>query len=188
LLNEGAPMKTIKNRLSQRNYSVDPVDEKEQNLYLRHIAYWVGYFVFEFNDLENTITNLAAEHIDGRLEKNDYAYIFLTGMLFNEKVELLERFYRFWLNMSESESLRSKTDEIIANIKAAGKARNMIVHANYYTLDKNGNIKEKVKFAGSDIEEHWVAINRDFLVENINHVMELTEMIQELDEEISELF
>jgi hypothetical protein len=182
-------MRRIKNKLSEESYKTNPVNEKEQNRYLRQIAYWVGFFVFEFNDLENTITDIAAEHIDGRLEKNDYAYIFLTGMMFNQKVELLERYYRFWINMFDrkNEELMRRTEKILVDIKAAGSIRNTIVHANYYSLDQNGNIKEKIKFAGSDAEEHWVDINRDFLVENINRLMELTEKLQELDEEIKNL-
>jgi hypothetical protein len=182
-------MRRIKHKLSEESYKTNPVNEKEQNQYLRQIAYWVGFFVFEFNDLENTITDIAAEHIDGRLEKNDYAYIFLTGMMFNQKVELLERYYRFWINMFDrkNEELMRKTEKILADIKAAGSIRNTIFHANYYSLDQNGNIKEKIKFAGLDVEEHWVNINSDFLVENINHLMELAEKLQELDEEITNL-
>jgi hypothetical protein len=182
---EDIPVKTIKNILSRRNYDVEPVDDKEQDKYLRQIAHWVGRFVFEFNDLENVITNLAAEHIDGRLEKNDYAYIFLSGMLFNQKVELLERYYHFQLGLSDpavSEALRKKAEAVIADLKAVGKIRNTIVHANYYSLDMNGNVKEKTKFSGSDVEEYWVAITRDFLVENINRVFELIERVEELDE------
>jgi hypothetical protein len=58
-------MKVIKTKLSAK---YTDVDEKEQNKYLRQIAYWVGYFIFAFNDLENTITKVIAGHIDGRLD------------------------------------------------------------------------------------------------------------------------
>lgn len=104
-------MKAIKNKLSIENYVAEPVDEREQRKYLKQIAYWVGYFTFEFNRLENSITDLAAEHIDGSLEKNDYAYIFLTGLTFNQKIELLERYYTFHINMlnpKNAESLEKK--------------------------------------------------------------------------------
>ncbi len=180
-------MKIIKNKLSKGNYDAEPVDDSEQSKYLRKIAYWVGYFIFEFNDLENIITGIAAEHIDGRLENNDYAYIFLSGLMFNQKVELLERYYNFHLTMFSPKDYavkKKQVDEIIGELKSIGKIRNTIVHANYYSLDINGNIKEKTKFAGAEIEENWVSITRDFLVESINQVMDLTVKIEEFDENL----
>ena len=51
-------MKTIKNKLSLENYNTEPVDDKEQNRYLKQIAYWVGYYIFEFNRLEELVLSL----------------------------------------------------------------------------------------------------------------------------------
>ncbi len=183
-------MKTIKNKLSLKNYDSEPVDGKEQNKYLRQIAYWVGCYVFEFNHLEDLITNIAAEHIDGGLEKNDYAYIFLTGMMFNQKVELLERYYNFLIGIQgpkNAEGLAKEAQNIIGDLKRIGKNRNTIVHANYYSLDKNGNIKERTKFAGSDVEENWIAITREHLVESINEIIDLMEKVEKFDEDLEEV-
>lgn len=174
-------MQIIKKKFSAEN---EEADFDGQEKYLRKIAYWVGYFIFEFNNLEDAITRVAAEHIDGRLEKNDYAYIFLTGLTFNQKVELLERYYNFHLGIFGNKHLdiKAEADELINQIKAIGKTRNIIVHANYISLDKNGNIRDKTKFAGSEIEEHWVSITRDLLVENINFMIDLTPKIEEFGE------
>ena len=165
-------MKIIKKKLTTEN---EDADFDGQDKYLRKIAYWVGHFIFEFNALEDTITRVAAEHIDGHLDKNEYAYIFLTGLTFNQKVELLERYYNFHLGMYGNEHLdmKAEADEIINQLKAIGKTRNIIVHANYISLDKDGNIRDKTKFAGSEIEEYWVSITRDLLVENINFIIDL---------------
>ena len=182
-------MKTIKNKLSLENYNTEPVDDKEQNRYLRQTAYWVGYYIFEFNRLEDIVTNIAAEHIDGGLEKNDYAYIFLTGMMFNQKVELLERYYNFLIgiqNPKNADNLTKESKDIINELKRIGKNRNTIVHANYYSFDKNGNIKERTKFAGSDVEENWVAITREHLIEGINEIIDLIEKIENFDEDFDE--
>ncbi len=181
-------MKITKNKLTQGDYGSELVDDKEQRKYLRQTAYWVGNFVFEFNDLENTVTRIIAEHIDGRLEKNEYAYVFLTGLMFNQKVEMLERYYNFHLAVFAHKNLGNiikRKNEIISELKTVGKNRNTIVHANYYSLDINGNIREKTKFAGADVEEHWVSINRDFLVESINQVIDLIEKSEEFDEDFT---
>jgi hypothetical protein len=68
-------------------------------------------------------------------------------------------------------------------LKELGGKRNSIAHANYFSLDKNGNIRENTKFSESDAEESWVAITRDFIVENINIIYVLTEKLEDFDEE-----
>ena len=179
-------IKTIKTKLESK-YSI--VDEKTQNKYLRQIAYWVGYFIFAFNDLENTVTKIIAGHIDGRLDENEYAYIFLTGMQFGQKIELLERYYQFMLPYTTSilktntEDALKKSKNILTEIKELANTRNTIVHANYYSLDKNGNITSKIKFSNGGVEEHLVSITRDFLVESHNKVLELMEALEELNKE-----
>lgn len=179
-------MKIIKTKLSSK---YTDVDEKEQNKYLKQIAYWVGYFIFAFNDLENTITEIIAGHIDGRLDENEYAYIFLTGMQFGQKIELLERYYQFMLpyttsilNINTEDALK-KSKDILTEIKELANMRNTIVHANYYSLNKNGNIISKIKFSNGNVEEHLVSITRDFLVESHNKAMELMEALEKLNEE-----
>ncbi len=176
-------MKVIKKKLSEEDNDAD-FDGQEK--YLRKIAYWVGYFIFEFNDLDDTVTRALAEHIDGHLEKNEYAYIFLSGLTFNQKVELLERYCNFHLkrygNDGKHLEMKTEAEEIIGQLKAIGKIRNTIVHANYYTLDKNGNIKEKTRFAVPEIEQYWVSITRDLLVDKINFMIDFTPKIGEFSE------
>ena len=154
---------------------------------MRQIAYWVGYFIFAFNDLENEITQLIAGSIDGHLEANQYAYIFRTGMQFSQKVELLERYYQFTLSQISNEELVNNVNATFSEIKNLASTRNTIVHANYYSLDKNGNIVGKVKFARGDVEEHLVSITKDFLVESHNKALELIEEVQKIDNQIESL-
>ena len=177
-------MKTIKNKLLQQNYAVEPVEYKDQNKYLRQIAYWVGYFIFEFNNLDDILTNILGLHIGGG-DIKIYEHIFLSGMSFNQKIELLDRLYKYettFINFESSdESPKEKIKKLITELKELGTLRNTIAHANYYSLDKNGNIKAKTKFADSDAEEDWVAITRDFLVESINRISKFTEKIEDFD-------
>ncbi len=177
-------MKTIKNKLLQQNYAVKPVEYKDQNRYLRQIAYWVGYFIFEFNNLDDILTNILGLHIGGG-DIKIYEHIFLSGMSFNQKIELLDRLYKYettFINIESSEeSPKEKIKKLITELKELGTLRNIIAHANYYSLDKNGNIKAKTKFADSDAEEDWVAITRDFLVESINRISKFTEKIEDFD-------
>jgi len=72
--------------------------------------------------------------------------------------------------------------KIISELKDIAKIQNTVVHSNYDSLDKNGNIKEKTKFSESDAEENWIAITRDFLVENINRIVDLTQKIEDIEE------
>lgn len=169
-------MKTIKNRLLQKDYDVEAIKIEELDRYLRRIAYWIGQFIIEFNDLEDIVTNLLASRIHSMAFRG-YEYIFLTGLMFNQKIELLERLFKYETNFitpkSKADELSKKASEVIRDFKDFSKIRNTIVHSNYYSLDKNGNIREKTKFTDADAEEHWVAITRDFIVENINRMSDL---------------
>lgn len=180
-------MKKIKNRLLQKSYDVEPVEEKEQSQYIKRISYWVGLFIIEFNDLESVITKIISSRIHG-MAFNGYEYVFLTGLMFNNKVELLARLYKYEINFinpqSRQDLLKKKASELITELKDLGGKRNTIAHANYYSLDKNGNIRENTKFSDSEAEESWVAITRDFIVESINYIYDLTEKIEEFDKEV----
>jgi hypothetical protein len=168
------------------HFDTDTADEIEQNKYLRKIAYWVGYFIFVFNNLDGLVTNLLANEIGGG-DIIDYAYIFMTGLTFNQKVELLDKLYTYKISyskpMTREGEFRKRLDEIINKLKEIGKIRNTIVHANYYSLDKDGNVREKTRYAGPDVEEYWVGITRDFLVENINHVIKVAEEFDEFGDD-----
>jgi len=178
-------MKTIKKKLSGQN-GIDfaPTDEPDLDKYLRQTAYWVGYFIFEFNEFEHTVTEILSLHIGGG-DQTVYQHIFLTGLNFNQKVELLERIYSheitFLVEKSSQENVKKKCKEIIAELKNIGGIRNNIVHANYYSLDKNGYVREKTKFSDSDAIEKWVSITRDFLVENINRIIDFSERLDDFD-------
>ncbi len=179
-------MKKIKNRLLQNNYEAEPAEEKEQSQYIRRIAYWVGLFIIEFNDLESVMTRILSSRIHG-MDFSGYEFVFLTGMMFNNKVELLARLYKYEINFmkpdSRKEEMKKRATELINELKDLGSKRNTIAHANYFSLDKNGNIRENTKFSESDAEESWVTITRDFIVENINIIYDLTEKLEEFDEE-----
>lgn len=178
-------MKTIKKRLSEQNdFDFLPPDEPDHGKYRRQIAYWVGYFIFEFNEFEYTVTEILSLHIGGG-DQTIYQHIFLTGLNFSQKVELLERIYSheitFLIEKLIRDDVKKKCKEIIAELKEIGGVRNTIVHANYYSLDKDGYIREKTKFTDSDAIENWVSITRNFLVENINRIREFNEKIDNFD-------
>jgi hypothetical protein len=179
-------MKKIKNRLLQNTYEAEPAEQREQSQYIRRIAYWVGLFIIEFNELESVITRILSSRIH-RMDFSGYEYVFLTGMMFNNKVELLARLYKYETNFvnpdSRKEEMNKRAAELINELKALGSRRNTIAHANYFSLDENGNIRENIKFSESDAEEAWVAISRDFIVENINIIYDLTEKLEEFDDE-----
>jgi hypothetical protein len=179
-------MKKIKNRLLQNNYEAEPAEEKEQSQYIRRIAYWVGLFIIEFNDLESVITRILSSRIHS-MDFSGYEYVFLTGMMFNSKVELLARLYKYELNFmapaSQEEKMNKRAAELINELKELGSKRNTIAHANYFSLDKNGNVRENTKFSEADAEESWVAITKDFIIENINAIYDLIEKLEEFDEE-----
>ena len=185
-------MKTTKSKLAQpgallQSSDHESVDIDEISKYLKKVSYWIGQIVFEFNELEHTITNVIGERIN-TADVRGYEYVFLTGLAYSQKIELLKRLYKYEINFvnppERQKQLSKKTNEIIEEMKALGNIRNTIIHANYYSLDKNGFIRKEIKFSESDAEEQWVIITRDFLVENLNRIMEVSKRLEEFDEEI----
>jgi hypothetical protein len=113
------------------------------------------------------------------------AYIYITGMQYSQKVDLLERYYiyAFGCSSSKKEEILSKINYHIGKLREFGKQRNSIAHANYYTLDKDGFIREKIKFIKTGIEEVRISINKDTIIELINAINEENEIFYEFDEE-----
>lgn len=184
-------MKTSKSPIAQP-YAFDQsaehksADVTDLSKYLRQIAYWVGQVLFEFNRLETVLTAVIGERINGANVRG-YEYVFLTGLTYAQKVELLQRIYRYFITFTMPETgqmeLRKKTDSIIAELKALGVIRNAVIHSDYYSLDINGFVRKDIRFGESDAEEQWVKITRDDLVENLNRISAATESIEEFDEE-----
>jgi hypothetical protein len=95
-------MKIIKNRLTQpaaflQSSEHEQADDTEISKYLRQIAYWVGQVLFEFNRLEHTITTVIGERIN-HADVRGYEYVFLTGLAYAQKIELLQRLYKYEIN------------------------------------------------------------------------------------------
>lgn len=184
-------MKIIKSRLTQpasfHPAEHEPVDDNEIRKYLKQIACWVGQALFEFIRLEHTVTRVIGERINAA-DLRGYECVFLTGLTYAQKIALLQRLFRYEINFinppDRQANLRKKTDETIEELKALGSIRNSINHSDYYSLDEKGFIRKEIKFSESDAEEQWVTITRDILVENLNHIIEASIRIEELDEEI----
>jgi hypothetical protein len=166
------------------SYEAESADDNELRGYLRRIAYWIGCFNIEFNQLEDMVVKILELNLNGG-DIRGYEYIFISGLSFNEKVNLLERLYKYHQNFVRSSEAVAQVENVIkmiGELKELGNLRNMVVHANYYSLDKNGNVRVRTKFAESDAEEYWLAINRDILVDGINRITELSEKLEEIDE------
>ena len=185
-------MKTSKTPIAQP-YAFDQsaehksADDSDLSKYLKQIAYWVGQVLFEFNRLETALTAVIGERINGANVRG-YEYVFLTGLAYAQKVELLQRISRYQITFINPETrqteLRKKTDDIIAELKALGVIRNAIIHSDYYSLDRNGFIRKEIRFGESDTQEQWVKITRDDLVENLSRISAATRSIEEFDEEV----
>jgi hypothetical protein len=178
-------MKMIKKKYIQQDTSIiEESNVESYSKYIRTITYWVGSFVIEFNSFENSITEILGWRINGA-DIRGYEHIFISGLTYNQKVELLQRLYRYSISFVNSENdqnaLKKKSDELIAELRDIGKIRNAIVHSDYHSYDENGNVKEKIRFAESGAEEHWTAITRDFIVENINRMFDFMEKIEEFN-------
>ena len=179
-------MKTTKKKYVQQDTTFHLSEEGEDinasEKYFRIIPYWIGSFVMEFNSFEESITDKLGWKIN-HADVRGYEHIFLTGLSYSQKVELLNRLYKYSISFENSERkqkiLKQEADNIITQLKDIGKVRNSIVHSDYYSYDENGKIKEKIRLTEFDIEENWIEISKELIVEYINLMYDVIENIEE---------
>ncbi len=178
-------MKSLRKRPSdETEQEIRTNDNPDLEKYPWNIAYMVGCVIFEFNDFENTINEILSLHIGGG-DNKIYQHIFLAGMNFSQKVELLDRIYgheiTYLIKESEQTKINKERKELIAKLKEISAVRNSIVHANYFAVDKSGYVREKTKFSDGDAVEHWVLITSELLDETSDRLYELSEELDNFD-------
>lgn len=146
--------------------------------FLELISSHVGHLVFEFNLLEERLTSFIWMLIS---ESSDSKGVLIThNMSYASKVDLFNRYSKYIQTiLNKSISIHEK---MIFDLRESGRLRNLVVHAEWNTVDSEGFAFTKFKFHQNDILQEFVQLNEDSLITIRNLIIETHNLFDEYEE------
>ena len=151
-------MKTKRKEFVQHLYH-DIDDESLSEAYLDATLPLIGLIVMSFNGLESSLDSALCEIFTERTDS--IGLIVLHKMNYAAKVDLFKRFCDdFHLGVDQE---IDGYDELLQNLKEAGRLRNLVVHADWENTDNDGFTYVKVKISKRRMEQEYVQFSEDSL-------------------------
>lgn len=170
-------MKSKKVYMEQYAYETKYL-EGDNEKFLDSIAPVIGYIVYEFNSLEESLTSFICELISE--SSDDKGLIITYKMGYSQKVDLFNRYTTWVQNICEIEI--PNHNKLIQDLKECSRLRNMVVHAEWETVDKEGFTLIKVRIDKKGIQQEYVQFDleslekiRDIIVDTYNLLDEYRE-------------
>lgn len=157
--------------------------EENNTEFLELISSHVGHLVFEFNLLEERLSSFIWMLIS---ERSDSKGVLITqNMNYSAKVDLFSRYSSYIQNILEKEiSIHSK---MIQDLKECGRLRNMVVHAEWNSVDLDGYAFIKFHYKQNDIIQEFVQLDENSLIKIRNLIIETHNLFDDYDEAYSEI-
>lgn len=152
--------------------------------FLDSVAPEIGYLIFDFNSLEESVTSLLCMIINDRTDSP--GLIVTHGMSYSAKVDLLKRYVEHAQSIAESE-IKSHKD-VMAELRECGTLRNMVVHAEWETADLDGYTLIKVKVKQGELIQEYVQFDLESLKSIRTRINSLTDQLYEYEQEYFDLF
>ena len=166
-------------------YSIETKNlEGDIDQFLDSVAPEIGYLIFDFNSLEESITSLLCMIINDRTDSP--GLIVTHGMSYSAKVDLLKRYVEHAQSIAESE-IKSHKD-VMAELRECGTLRNMVVHAEWDTADLDGYTLIKVKVKQGELIQEYVQFDLESLKNIRTRINSLTDQLYEYEQEYFGLF
>jgi len=159
-------MKTKKRKLEQFAFLTKYLEGDNED-FLELLSSHVGHLVFEFNLLEERLTSYIWQMISDR---HDSKGVILThNMNYSAKVDLFDRYSNYIQGIFDKEiELHSK---LISDLKECGRLRNMVVHAEWNTVDPEGYAFVKFRVKKKDITQEFVQLDENSLIDIRNLII-----------------
>ncbi|WP_405400896.1 hypothetical protein [Maribacter sp. Asnod2-G09] len=176
-------MKSKKIPLEQFSFLTKNLEDNNEE-FLELISSHVGHLIFEFNLLEERLTSFIWLLIS---ERSDSKGVLLThNMTYSAKVDLFNRYSSYMQNIVDKEVSTHK--KMIEDLKESGRLRNMVVHAEWNSVDLEGFAFTKFRFKENDIIQEFNQLDENSLIKIRNLIIETHNLFDEYEEEYSELF
>ena len=171
-------------RVPRQPYSIltDKI-ESDNNKYLELSAPLIGYIVYDFNILEETLTDMICEMISEMW--NDEGLVITQNMNFASKVALFDR-YSKWVQSGHEKKLPIHKS-LVNNLIRCGQLRNIVVHSEYEPFDLEGYTLTKFKIDPNASNQEYVQFDIESLKRIRVFIKSTIEQILHYDTEIKNL-
>jgi hypothetical protein len=157
--------------------------EGDNEKYLHSVAPLIGYIVYEFNSLEERLTALIHQMISDR--SDDKGIIITYKMSYSQKVDLFNR-YSTWAQNICNKAI-SNHQLFVQTLTECGRLRNMVVHAEWETVDRDGFALVKIKVEKNGIQQEYVQFDLDSLAKINGLITDAYNKFDEYEDEYFEL-
>jgi hypothetical protein len=175
-------VKTKRKEFVQHLYH-DIDDEILSEKYLDATLPLIGLVVMYFNGLESSLDSALCEIFTDRTDS--IGLIVLHRMSYSAKVELFKRFGDdFHLSINQE---IDNYNELLNNLKEAGRLRNLVAHANWENTDNDGFTYVKFKISKRGMEQEYVQFSEDSLNKIIDLIFTTRSQLSSYEEAKEEL-
>jgi len=157
--------------------------EGDNEEFLESIAPLIGYIVYEFNSLEERLTSFICQLISDR--SDDQGLILTYKMTYSAKVDLFDR-YTSWAQRTCEKTIPIH-DEYLKKLKECGRLRNMVLHAEWDSVDKEGYTLVKLKIDKNGIQQEYVQFDENSLEKIQKLIIETYRQFDEYEEQYHNL-
>ena len=158
--------------------------EGDNEEFLKLIAPQIGFVVFDFNLLDERLTSFICKIIN---HNSDAKGLIIThNMTYAAKVDLLDRYLTYTLQVFDKPIVTHK--KFIDELKESGRLRNMVVHAEWDTIDKEGYTCVKLRPTKNGLSQEFVQLDYDSIVDVRNKIIETYNFFDEYEEQYDKLF
>jgi hypothetical protein len=158
--------------------------EGDTDEFLDSVAPEIGHLIFDFNSLEESLTSLLCMIINDRTDSP--GLIVTHGMSYSAKVDLLKRYAEHAQSVAKREIKSHKN--VMSELKECGTLRNMVVHAEWETVDVDGYTLIKVKIKQGELIQEYVQFDLKSLKSIRARITSLTDELYEYEQEYFDLW
>jgi abortive infection bacteriophage resistance protein len=137
----------------------------------------IGLFLIAFSKLENELNTVIAAYVNDRTD--EVGFVIIEKITMGNKIDL---FYKLYLRnqLFKSQKYKLKLIKITNLLKDLNLFRNIIVHANWESLSKDGYVRSKIVV---DNQEGYVKFKRVKVLPKV-----VRQKIKEADKLIDQLY
>lgn len=157
--------------------------EGDNEEFFELIAPQIGFVVIDFNLLEERLTSFLCQIIN--YSSDAKGLIITHGMSYAVKVDLFDRYSSYTQNVMNKPIERHK--KFIDDLKESGRLRNMVVHAEWDTSDKEGYSFVKLRTIQKDLIQEFAQLDYDSVIDIRNKIIDTHNYFDEYEELYAEI-
>jgi len=174
-------MKTKQTELQQLAFLSKYLKDDNEEL-LELLSSHIGHMVFEFNMLEERLTSFICQLFIDDIDA--IGLIVTKDMNYSGKIDLLNKFALYYQNVKNRNVERH--EKLINDLKESGRLRNIVVHAEWNTIDLDGFTYSKLRMKKGEMSQEFVQLNEYSLIQIRNQIIETYNSFDEYEEEYFE--